>query len=192
MNKTIKLYEEMYGLISKNIKVSKLNLTLDEFVRFMETINYINSLPRLTRRIGDYGMEEYSVANIFRGFIYPDSVTLSCQLDETDFLVRPECNGKFISPLEFISIQNVIIKALRLDNDLSSWQSVKELRPIDGVSLSSIESIAAILDGGNHKCLDGGDPYIPVPLSINLKDKRLYSCPVDDMILRSFLRLILQ
>lgn len=180
--------EKLYDVIVNSIKVSKLNVSKEEFKTFIKTIDYINSLPRLSRRVGENSLDQYLLCSVFKDFIYPDSVTLNCEFDDRDFLVRPEAEGDFMLPNEFIQIQNVIMNALRFTQPLSDWDNVADIRKTSGKSLSTISDQAAVLNDGQYYCLENSNPYIPVPICIELKDKRIYSCPADDMILKCFIR----
>lgn len=88
--KLVEIKKQMVEQLFAYRKISKKDSTeLDKLVTDLLTnIDYINSLPRDARWVGDAQMEDIAIPTALKDLFYPNSVTLQGKHTDKDFLDR--------------------------------------------------------------------------------------------------------
>lgn len=97
--KLVQIKDEMVKQLYAYRKINKKDSSeLDELVtELLNNIDYINSLPRDARWVGDAQMEDIAIPTALKDLFYPNSVTLQGKHTDVDFLQREKFdNAEFI------------------------------------------------------------------------------------------------
>lgn len=172
------------ALKSRNPK-GRLPISDDEFKELMDTIKYINSKGRDERSVtAIYAMSDYEICPLFEDFIYPNSVTISADFDDMDFVRRPTqeevASIQPLSPIDFKMLQRSICSALFLGE--VGYRHVSELRENSDLLLSNVESRNIHSVDGVLYCRANATKYIPIPLTKTFAQDYVYNTRCDIMI----------
>lgn len=141
------------------------NEVLAQLAIIFAGINYFNSQPEVTYRMGDTRLEDILVCEEFKDFVYPASVKLDPLDDmDEDLLVRPTTQGTFD--------YNIFLNAqLKIRNMFKSDMKTGVVKLSDirkKVSFSEVFEMAVFdmnVDGDTKTLGHYSDkPYVPIKL----------------------------
>lgn len=120
--------DNLYTLIENKRKVGRMSLDKDTFVRFLNTINYINSLGEDDTMINNVPMSDWKISPFFSFLIYPEKVSVTNARGEVDLISRPVVDASkepTMSLSEFRSVHDVMSTLMRSN---ASEVLISELR----------------------------------------------------------------
>lgn len=176
MNKS-RLATLLYNRIFSIKAGSKLSFTKEEFDKYINTIYDINSLERFSTQYQNHLLSDFEIPVCLKELILPDSVTLTCDRRDIDFLARPEKdeNSEILMFADFNNMSQDIYAAMRKPVELISLEEAR--RPI---SLAGDDMIRRFTY--NDMAIDDTPDVYHIPLNIQFKDPGRFVYSEDDCI----------
>jgi len=172
--------KKLWRKLEASKKVGKLQLTEEEFINFIYTINEINCLEEDIYSLNDRPLDKYEIAPEFSDLILPSKISFDAGIRfanlkqgydksniENDF-------GKSLTPDEFNSISDMIYSGFK--RNAEGYKKVSECRCIN--ELYSDYMKRAVCE---DKVYEGDAPFFPVWITFPMKSKYA-NLTVDDML----------
>lgn len=180
--------KDMYTILNKSRKVSKLTISEEELQDVCYTINAINGLEESCNIVGGYVVDNYIIPACFKDLIIPEKLTLvsgvyAQNFKSTDYNSNimdgndkgeGKC-GKLLSPRDFGLLMQTILGAVK---KISSDVSVLEAR--DRILISAVEP--RLVANDKMSCSDEGH-FVPILCDVQIYVNRAYPMDVKEVFL---------
>jgi len=167
---------------------AKGSLQVDEFNKFMDTIQAINSLPRNVRTFNGYHFDEWNVPAVFKGLVNPNSVTLEQKDDDRDYLVRMDAPTEIMESTDFNLFASKFYGIYKKSGETVTLSSLKT-----NVTLNSVVGRDVHEDSDGKMYLPNmATPDLPLNLTVKTKQDYVYVNGLENVIERYWLSLFSQ
>lgn len=174
----VNLTDYMWDRMDKLKKVKELSVSKDEFVKMIQTIDYINGVDKYETRVGQYDLSKYEIPSQLADMILPCEIKYA---DDRKYLnlksseYKNEENETFndlLNPNDFAILWESLFSAMRIKVD---FKPVTEFR-----GTKTIKDVSSRVTDSGHYFVESGEPCVPIFLDYNIFESRFYSYDVDD------------
>ena len=168
----MRIVKEVVKHLESSRKVNKQLVSEKEVNDFLHTCDCINNLPWEARRLGDYLLDEYSIASKLSLFIKPSRVSVGTGRKYNDLLIRNGSldyteDGNVLTPDEFWRVSQKICNQGRWDCNLVSVPSLRVEK-----LLTEVEDM--ICEDGFLPFTDRVD-FMPIEVNVDVFNEDEYS-----------------
>lgn len=168
--------QNLYTMLAK-ASTAKFKVHQDEFEKYINTINAINTLDELTGVYRGVDLDNWEVAVFLQGFIEPSKVTMSNSSDEIDLKVVESAVSDEIT-LDHRHFDDITLALNTAFKVTTTGQSVSTLRK--AVLLNDVYRKALDLD---NFVVNNSTPFVPLNLTCGgLLRSSNYTVGANDMI----------
>jgi hypothetical protein len=158
-------------------KVSK-GATKDDVNNVLMYINDINSLGEFDDMLGNKNVESIMIPASLKPFILPLSVRIdTTDRSSVDYLDRPIKSDRGVTYETFIESCDRIFATMK--SEITSYVSAKDARM--NISLSEAYKHSYV-KGNEYMVYDGVNPYVPIPLTIDVYKNGIRNADIMDML----------
>lgn len=181
---------KMYNVLEKAKKVSRLNVSQNEFVNMCYTINALNALEEGQGMVGNYMVSDYKIPGILSDLIVPVKISLkegiyarNIKSGEYKENAISDSEGSLLSPLDMELLWTTFLGAIK------SQDTLKELTEARTSSiLANLDSRTSALikkaEGENGDWLMHSDDTVcPILVDIQVYTDKAYSMDIEEVFL---------
>lgn len=171
--------DQMMKKITAFKRVSKFAYDESTLERWLNTVDYINSLERDAIRVNEqFTIDKYIMPKELKGLILPNSVTITGVSTDKDYLIRPVVKAGYVGEIlnreDFNNVSTAIASAIYKDSNRTESISKDDVK-FEGVY--------------NKECTEKGlvkeanDTYFPIPVNFLMKKESAYNYDAKTLVL---------
>lgn len=160
-------------------RVSKFAYDENTLEKWLNTVDYINSLERDAIRVNEqFTIDKYIMPKELKGLILPNSVTITGVSTDKDYLIRPVVKAGYAEEIldreDFNNVSTAIASAIYKDSNRTESISKSDVK-FEGVY--------------NKECTNKGfvkeanDTYFPIPVDVLMKKESAYNYDARTLVL---------
>lgn len=182
-----KLSQEIFKVVNNYRKVSKLSVTEDDMIKYLNTINDINSLDEDDMIYQGQPLNRWNISNFLSFVILPNRVSVGNSNYEKNLLVRPTKANDIdvLSMKEFNDITEAInICYKKPDGNSTNIESLKT-----DLLLSNV--IGRVMNN-SMLVMNALDKFMPLQLSVDVISNRYFIDDADDAVINQLKDMLTQ